>query len=206
MHMITVLIADEHEMVRFGIKQWLESEPDIRVVAETARGTDVSQLVRQFNPAVLLLAVRWPDKNGHEIIRELRAASNELAILAMSGYADERARLAFDAGANGFLYKGESREQFVDAIRWAVSGRQGVWISKAEAAIQKQDDLAIARAHLTRTDLKILALLQLSNSEIAANLFLSVGTVKNRVTSLYSKLGVSTRIAAYEWASEKGIA
>jgi DNA-binding NarL/FixJ family response regulator len=69
-----------------------------------------------------------------------------------------------------------------------------------------QADMAIARTHLTRTDLKILALLHLSNSEIAANLFLSVGTVKNHVTCLYSKLGVHSRIAAHEWASEKGIA
>jgi DNA-binding NarL/FixJ family response regulator len=206
MHMINVLIADDHDMVRSGIKQWLESEPDIRVVAETGRGADALQLVSVLKPNVLLIAMRLPDKNGHEVIRDIRGAGMVLPILAMSGYADERARLAFDAGANGFLYKGESREQFVDAIRWAALGKHGVWISKTEAAIQKHDDMAIARANLTRTDLKILALLHLSNSEIASNLFLSVGTVKNHVTCLYSKLGVNTRIAAHEWASEKGIA
>src|ERR1043165_309071 len=106
MQMITVLIVDDHDMVRFGIKQWLESEPDIRVVAETARGADALQLVTVLKPNVLLIAMRLPDKNGHEVIRDIRAAALTLPILAMSGYADERARLAFEAGANGFLYKG----------------------------------------------------------------------------------------------------
>jgi NarL family two-component system response regulator LiaR len=204
--MITVLIVDDHEMVRSGIKQWLESEPDISVAAESARGADALQLVSVLKPNVLLIAIHLPDKNGHDVIREIRAAGLTLPILAMSGYADERARPALEAGANGFLYKGESRERFVDAVRWAAIGKHGVWLSKAEMAIQKEADVAIARAHLTRTDLKILGLLHLSNSEIAANLFLSVGTVKNHVTCLYSKLGVNTRIAAHEWASEKGIA
>jgi DNA-binding NarL/FixJ family response regulator len=204
MNRITVLIADEHEMARCGMKQWLESELDISVVAETSVAADVLQLALARKPQVLLLALHLPDKNGYDVIHEIRAAGASLPILVM-GHSEDRSRAVIEAGANGFLFKREGRDQFVSAIRWAASGKHGVWISKAEAAIQQQVDRAIATANLTRTDLNILRLLHLTNSEISAKLSLSVGTVKNHVTGLYSKLGVNTRIEAFSWGHSKGI-
>lgn len=191
-------------MARCGMKQWLESELDIAVVAETSVGTDVLPLALERKPQILLLALHLPDKDGCDVIHEIRAARAPLSILAMA-HSEDRARAVLEAGANGFLFKGESRDQFVNAIRWAASGKLGVWVSRAEAALQEQVDRAIATAHLTRTDLNILRLLHLTNSEIAAKLSLSVGTVKNHVTALYSKLGVTTRIAAFRWGHSKGI-
>jgi DNA-binding NarL/FixJ family response regulator len=200
MKKISIVIVDHHDVVRSGLKLWFESEPGIEVVAEATCGNDVLQLLSLFKPDVLLLALHLPDRDGHDVIREIRENGLEIPILAMTGYKSEPSQRAIQSGANGFLTKNETRDHFIEAIRWAAESKLGIWLSTEEAIKQHHIQSLIIQIGLTKTDLKILSLLELTNSQIAEKICLSVGTVKNHVTSIYTKLGVSTRIAAYNWA------
>jgi two-component system response regulator DevR len=202
---VRVLIVDDHDMVRKGIKSWLDAEVGITVVAEVNRGMDAIARILEVKPDVVILDLHLPDKHGLEIIRELRASKNDTPILVMSGYERQRARSVLEAGANGFLNKLEKRERFIDAVHWAAAREPGTWLSPTTASELMQSDSAIRNAELTKTELKVLSLIEHTNTEIAEKLFLSESTVKNHVTSLYSKLNVSNRFAAVAWAKKHGV-
>ncbi|MDP4200707.1 MAG: response regulator transcription factor [Bacteroidota bacterium] len=203
--MVRVLIVDDHEMVRKGIKSWLDAEPDIEVVAEANRGLDVFASIRSFTPDVIVLDLHLPDKHGLDVIRELRAIGDTTPILVMTGYQKQRARAVLEAGANGFLIKEEKRERIIEAVRWAALREEGAWISPTTAAELVQTDSAIEQAHLTNMELKVLGLIEQSNAVIAEKLFLNEGTVKNHVSNIYSKLGATSRTEAASWARKQGI-
>jgi DNA-binding NarL/FixJ family response regulator len=203
--MVRVLIVDDHEMVRKGIKSWLDAEADITVVAEANRGGDVLANILSFSPDVLMLDLHLPDKHGLDVIRELRASGNTTPILVMTGYQKQRARAVLEAGANGFLIKEEARERIIEAVRWAALREEGSWVSPSTASELMQTDSAIQKANLTKTELKVLGLIEKSNAAIAEKLFISEGTVKNHISTIYSKLAVSTRLDAATWARKQGI-
>lgn len=203
--MITVLIADDHEMLRKGIRGWLEAEEDISVIAETADADEVFGLVKSHEPAVILLDLHMGDKHGTDVIRQLRAAGIATPILVMTGYEKQRARAVFAAGANGFLNKEEKRESVIAAVRWAHAGGSGTWLGPSAAEDWMKVNHAIDEAHLTKTELRVLELIDLTNAEIASKIFLSEGTVKNHISVIYSKLQFSNRAAAVEWARRYGI-
>jgi DNA-binding NarL/FixJ family response regulator len=203
--MVRVLIVDDHEMVRKGIKSWLDAEPDIEVVAEANRGADVLANMQSFTPDVLMLDLHLPDKHGLDVIREIRAKGDVTPILVMTGYQKQRARAVLEAGANGFLIKEEKRERIIEAVRWAALREAGNWISPLTASELMQTDSAIQSANLTKTELKVLGLIEKSNAEIAEKLFLSEGTIKNHVSTIYTKLGLSSRLEAAAWARKHGI-
>jgi DNA-binding NarL/FixJ family response regulator len=202
---IRVVIADDHEMVRKGLKAWLDSEPDISVVAEGASGRVVPDLIQLHSPDVLMLDLHLPDKHGLDVIKELRAAGVLTPILVMTGYEKQRARAVLLAGANGFLNKEEKRDRIMEAVRWAASGESGTWLSPTAASEWIQSNVAIEKAELTKTELRVLELIELSNSRIAATLFLSEGTVKNHITNIYSKLNLNNRLEAIAWAHQHGL-
>ena len=202
---ITVLIVDDHEMVRKGVKSWLDAEDDITVVDEANNGQDAIRKVKALKPDVLLLDLHLPDMHGLEIIRALRGERNTTPILVMTGYEKQRAKAVLEAGANGFLNKEESRERIIEAVRWASRGEEGAWISPAIAGELMNSGRVIEQAGLTKTELKVLALIGRSNPDIAEALCLSEGTVKNHVSNIYSKLGVSTRSEAAAWAKKNGV-
>ncbi|MEI8135151.1 MAG: response regulator transcription factor [bacterium] len=203
--MIRVLICDDHEMVRKGIRSWLDTEQDIEVIAEAQSGRDAIEYVNSLRPDLLLLDLHLPDMHGIDVIKSLREKQNNIRIIVMTGYEKQRAKSVLEAGANGFLNKEESRTRVLEAVRWAASGEEGTWISPSIAGELVQSGKAIELAELTRSELRILALLEHSNSEIAEILFLSEGTIKNHVSNIYSKLGVSARTPAVEWAKKNGI-
>lgn len=203
--MVRVLIVDDHDMVRKGIKSWLDAEPDIEVVAEVTRGGDVLTGIRSFAPDVVMLDLHLPDKHGLDVIRELRAIGDATPILVMTGYQKQRARAVLEAGANGFLIKEEKREHIIEAVRWAALREAGAWISPVTAAELMQTDSAIERADLSKMELKVLGLIEHSNAIIAEKLFLSEGTVKNHVSNIYSKLDTTSRLEAAAWARKHGI-
>ncbi len=203
--MINVLIADDHEMVRKGIKGWLESEPDISVVAETAFAKEVHSLVTEFEPTVIMLDLHMKDDHGMDVIRELRASGLSTPILVMTGYEKQRARAVLAAGANGFLNKEEKREGVIAAVRWAAAGGSGTWLGPTAAEDWMRSNHAIDQAKLTKSEIRILEVIDLPNSEIATRLFLSEGTVKNHVSTIYSKLNLNSRAAAVDWAKRHGV-
>ena len=205
MNPIRVIIVDDHEMIRFGVRRWLEAEPEIEVVAEVARGASAIEQAVVLKPDVMILDLHLPDMHGLDVIRQLRASSNDLPILVMTGYERRRARAVLEAGANGFLTKMESRERVLDAVRWAARREEGRWISPAIADELLESDKEIAAADLTKTEHRVLALIERHTSEIAAELFLSEGTIKNHLTTIYQKLNVKGKSEATEWAKRNGL-
>ncbi|MDP4229880.1 MAG: response regulator transcription factor [Bacteroidota bacterium] len=205
MNAIRVLIADDHEMVRKGIRSWLEAEPDIEVVDDIERAKDVFIKVNHHKPDVLMIDLHFPDRHGLDVIRELRAAGNTTPILVMTGYEKQRAKAVLEAGANGFISKEESKERVIEAVRWASRRENGLWISPVAAKEVVESDKAIAQADLTKTEIKILSLIERSNSEIAEKLYLSEGTIKNHISNIYSKLGVKSRQDAATWSHKHGL-
>ena len=192
-------------MVRKGIRSWLESESDIVVCGEASRGDEIPRLIAELLPHVAILDLHFPDKHGLDVIRELRESGNITPILVMTGYEKQRAKAVLEAGANGFLSKEESRERVIEAVRWAARREQGMWISPAAAQEAIHADKEISKADLTKSELKILSLIKLSNPQIAEKLFLSEGTVKNHISNIYSKLNVTSRQEAVNWADKHGV-
>src|SRR5260221_6265913 len=111
---IRVLIADDHDMVRKGIRTWLETETDIEIIGEADKGEAALAKVRSLKPDVLLLDLHFPDMNGLDVIRKLRDEKNDTPILVMTGYEKQRAKSVLEAGANGFLNKLETRERSIN--------------------------------------------------------------------------------------------
>jgi DNA-binding NarL/FixJ family response regulator len=192
-------------MVRKGIRSWLESEADIHVVAEGRRGEDVAPMLGEHRPHVLLIDLHLPGIHGLEVISRLRAAGEQIPVLVMTGYERQRARAAIAAGANGFLSKEEKRENVINAVRWAADATGGTWLSPIVATDMLATERAIEAADLTRTELRVLELIESSNTQIAAQLFLSEGTVKNHVAAIYSKIGAKSRPDAVQWAKRHGV-
>ena len=202
---IRVIIADDHDMVRKGIRTWLEAEADIEVIHEASGGIEAIAKAIELKPDVILLDLHMPDKDGLSVIRDLRAAGFVTPILVMTGYERQRARDVLESGANGFLNKEEKRDRIIDAIRWAASGERGTWISPSTATELLKTDMELDTIGLTKTEMRILGLLELTNVQLSKKLFLSEGTVKNHVTNIYSKLNVSTRMEAIAWARKHGL-
>ncbi len=205
MESIRVLIADDHDMVRFGIKSWLESEEGITVVGEVTKGSDVISMITVLKPDVALLDLHFPDKHGLDVIRELRSTGDDTPILIMTGYEKQRAKAVLEAGASGFLNKEEPKERVIEAVRWAAKRTGGKWVSPSVAMEVMEANTAIEQAQLTKMELKVLTLIEHKNTEIAIKLFISEGTVKNHISIIYSKLGVSSRLEAAAWARKHGL-
>jgi DNA-binding NarL/FixJ family response regulator len=214
--MITVVVIDDHPIVRAGLRAVLDTAPDITVSAEGATGADALRLVTQHSPAVLVLDVNLPDLNGLEVTRQLHAQRTSTAILALTVHADSQTIFGLlESGAIGYVLKDEALETLANAVRAAAHGDS--WLSPAVArqVIQR----AVAQTTLpppthaealplTPSERQVLALLAqgLDNAAIAEQLVVTKRTVQNHISNIYGKLGVSTRTAAMLYALRHGLA
>ncbi len=192
-------------MVRSGLRRWLDAEEDITVVGDANRGALVVDQMRRLTPDVVLLDLHLPDIPGIEVIRAVRGAGDATPILVMTGYERNRAQAALDAGANGFIRKDERRVLVIDAIRWAAQREAGTWISPSALDDLRRIDAALADAHLTPAEQRVLSLIEKPNSIISETLNITEGTVRNCISTIYSKIGVASRIEAAAWARTHGI-
>jgi DNA-binding NarL/FixJ family response regulator len=200
MSTIRVVISDDHDVVRAGFRGWLEMEEDIQVVGEARNGPDTLELIDTLNPDVLLQDICMPGVDGLEVIRHLSRTGSPTRVLAMTGFDSKGVKATLDSGACGYLVKEEKRELIVEAIRWAARRCKGFWVSPSAAEDLTKADDAVIRTELTKTELAVLRLIEHTNAQIAAQLYISERTVKNHVTSIYDKLGVHSRIEAVKWA------
>lgn len=205
---IRVVIADDHEVVRAGLKSLLKTQPDFVVVGEAGDGMEAVRQVRSLEPDLVIMDIRMPRMSGIEACRELR---NELAVnvLFLTSYADEKAVMAaIMAGASGFMLKDGHTAQLLEAMR--IAGRGGVVLDASSSAavidqirrgkvVTDEDRLA---QQLTEREQSILALVAdgLTNRQIGAELFLSEKTVKHHVGEILSKLGLTRRVEAAAFA------
>ncbi len=201
---ITVIIADDQTLFREGIKDLLENEKNIQVVAEAADGREALRLVKKLRPNVILLDIKLPHMDGIEATRQIHKECPTTNVLILSGYEDEAHVMeAIQAGANGYLSKMLPAAELVNALK--TFANQGVMIPQPVMSklIDGLRNMGTANAEaslvaLTKTEIKVLALLGRgqSNKEIAASLTCSVKTIKNHLNSMFQKLSVSNRTEA----------
>jgi len=210
--MIRIAIVDDHEIVREGLKSILQKEPDFEVVAEAGTADDLSALVDQAVPDVVLLDARLPGISGAEACKRLVASHPDIAVLIVSTYADEHlVEECINAGAKGYVVKDIGRFTLKESIRAVQSGGGAMSPSVAAKVLDRlrsheQAQAPERRMPLSDTQLEIVRLISsgLSNREIAARVHLSENTIKSHVQEVFRKLGVDNRVEAAVRASQEG--
>ena len=210
-----VLLADDQEMVRAGLRLILAAEPDIDVVAEASDGNAAVAAARRLRPDVTLMDIRMPNLDGIEATRQLLTGTpppTRVVVLTTFDI-DSYVYQALRAGASGFLLKNAPAEELVHAIRVVASGaglldpavtvRVIEEFARTPAAAQPPPELA----HLTERELEVLNQVAggLSNAEIAARLYVSEATVKTHVARMLTKLRLRNRVQAVVYAYEHGV-
>jgi DNA-binding NarL/FixJ family response regulator len=197
MSTITVLLVDDHLVVRSGLRALLSTQADIEVVGEAASGEDAVQLAQAHAPAVVMMDLAMgPGMDGIEAIRRIRHQRSGQAILVFTTYdSDADIVRAVDAGAMGYLLKDAAPEEIFAAIRGAVQGKS---VMSPPVASRLFQQLRNPDEVLTPREAELLSLLTegLSNRELGKRLFISEATVKTHLAHIYAKLGVDTRAAA----------
>ncbi|UGT67273.1 response regulator transcription factor [Nocardia gipuzkoensis] len=201
--MVKVFLVDDHEIVRRGVADLVDLEPDLAVVGVAGSYSQALARIPALRPDVAVLDMRLPDGNGIELCRELLSADPNLRCLILTSFTDEQAMLdAILAGASGYVVKDVKSLALVDAIRTVGSGSSLLDNRAAAALMAKLRSEAEAKtgplAALTDQERTLLALLGegLTNRQIAGRMFLAEKTVKNYVSRLLTKLGVERRTQA----------
>jgi len=202
---IRVMIVDDHQMVREGLKVLLSICDDIAVVGEAADGAEAVELCPAVLPDVVLMDVMMPVMDGAEATAEITAAYPEVRVIALTSFVDQDyVQKTLDAGAISYLLKDARPDALIQAVRDAMDGRGTIDSSAMKALLERRDDVG---RDLTAREREVLALLAggLSNKEIAQRLTLSVGTVRLHVSNVLSKLGAPNRTTAAAIAMKHGL-
>lgn len=212
--MISIVLADDHNIVRQGLRSLLEEQPDFRVVGEAADGVETSKLVERLHPDVLVADVMMGSMNGIEVTRQVRRISPKTRVVVLSMHADEVYVMeALRAGAKAYVLKDSIADDLLHAIREAVLGHRYLspplsehvidgYLDKSEATVQKPHERLTIREH------EVLHLLATghNNVEIAAQLCLSRRTVEVHRARMMHKLGLHGSVHLLRYALEQGIA
>jgi DNA-binding NarL/FixJ family response regulator len=200
---LTVLIVDDHFVVRSGLAASLELDDSIEVVGEAERGEDVVTAYKQHKPRVVLMDLQLPGIGGIMATAALRAQDANARVLIFSTFArDDEIQAALDAGALGYLQKSASRDELLAALRNVAQGRK----SLAPEIARRLNELRLGPA-ITSREREILALIAngRANKEIGATLSISEDTVKRHVSHILEKLDVNDRAQATAEAIRRGI-
>lgn len=212
--MIRILICDDQEVVREGLRTIVDLVPEFEVVGVAADGAAAVAFVESNDVDLVLMDLHMPVMNGVQAIREIDAHHSDVRVLVLTTYSEETWVLdAVRAGASGYLLKDAPRARLVDAIKGTMDGETHLDPSVAggllvRLASHPTDDSSHLTADLTERETEVLGLLGkgLSNLEIAERLYLSEGTVRNYVSAVLAKLGVHDRTQAAVLAVKHGLA
>jgi len=210
---VTLLLADDHAVVRLGLRRLVENEPDFRVVSEVDDGLQVLPEVERLHPDVLLLDLVMPGLNGLEVLRQVRKRCPKTHVVILSMHANEA--YVFEAlrnGAGAYVLKGSNGSDVLEAVRAVLAGRRYLSSPLSERAIQTYVEKAEGAepdpyGDLTTREREVL---QLSaeghnNSQIAARLFISRRTVETHRANLFLKLGLRTQTDLVRYGLRRGI-
>jgi two-component system, NarL family, response regulator LiaR len=196
---IRVVVVDDHAVVRSGLKAFLMVFDDLELVGEASSGKEAVQLAEQVQPDVMLMDLIMPDMDGAATTKAIRSRWANIQVVALTSFReDELVKNALQAGAIAYLLKNVGADELADAIRSAASGRPTLAPEAAQVLIQASRQPEQPRYDLTEREHEVLALLVqgMSNNEIADRLVVSRSTVKFHVSSILSKLDVSSRTEA----------
>jgi DNA-binding NarL/FixJ family response regulator len=204
---IGVFLLDDHEVVRRGVRDLLEAEPDITVIGEAGTASSALARIPALRPDVAILDVRLPDGDGVEVCREIRSRMPQVACLMLTSFGDDQALFdAIMAGAAGYVLKQIRGTDLVGAVRTVASGKSMLDPDAASRVLARLRDQAGKRdplAGLTGQERRILELIGegLTNRQIGERLYLAEKTVKNYVSGLFAKLGMQRRTQAAAYAA-----
>ena len=204
---ITVLLVDDHAVVREGLRAFLSLQPDLRVVGEAADAAQAVELARRLRPRVVLMDLVLPQRDGVDAIRELRSALPQVRVLVLSSFVDDaRVFAALQAGAAGYLLKDLQPEALAEAIRQVDRGLPALHPQVAARLVHHAVEPA-GLADFTPRERDVLRLLAdgFANKEIARKLGISEKTVKTHVSNILPKLGVQDRTQAALAAVRRGL-
>jgi len=203
---ITVFLLDDHELVRRGLKEFLEEEGDLEVVGEAGTAADAVAGIDADPPQIAIIDVRLPDGNGIEVCREVRSRHPETRCLILTSFSDEEALLdAVVAGASGYVLKETKTADLVADIRKLAAGETLLDPGETKAMLARRGARTDADAGLSPQEERILDLIGegLTNRQIGERLHLAEQTVKNYVSRLMGKLGFERRVQAAVYATRR---
>ncbi|HSN94634.1 MAG TPA: response regulator transcription factor [Anaerolineaceae bacterium] len=195
---IRVLLADDHVVVRAGIRQFLEQSADIQVVAEASDGQEACSLLEQFTPDVAVLDIQMPNKSGIDVTRWIRAQHLSIGILVLTAYDEEPyVQAVLQAGANGYVLKTAKPQEIVDAVRDVFNGKSVLDNAIAQKLLTKLSTKPEEPAvePLTERELQILTLTAkgFTNKAIGMQLSISDRTVQNHLANIFQKMNAASR-------------
>lgn len=207
--MIRVLIADDHEVVRDGLKLILETEEDFQVVGEAGDGAKAVQLTEELQPDVILMDLRMPGMDGLQAIEKIHSMWSKIAVVILTTYNEDNLMIrGLRAGARGYLLKDTNRQTLFDSLRAAARG-EALFLPEVIARVLNQPSAEKRSENcvLTERELEVLKAASRGerSKEIALHLGIAERTVKAHLDSIYNKLGVDSRAAAVATAIERGL-
>ncbi len=206
MEKIKVMIADDHELIREGLRQLLELDGEIEVVAEASNGVECLEKLKRINPDVLLLDINMPKKNGIEVLQKIRDRNMNTKVLILTVHNEvEYLIKAVDIGVNGYLMKDSTSEELKKAIYSLMNNEnyiQAALIPSLNSRLVARDVDKEKIDSLTKRELEVLVKIAngMSNKEIAASLDISERTVKNHISNIFKKICVADRTQAAVFA------
>jgi DNA-binding NarL/FixJ family response regulator len=208
---IKILIADDHSMIREGLKQLIELEDDIQVVSQAGDGLEALEGICAYNPDVVLLDINMPNMNGLQVLQEIKRRDIDTKVLVLTIHNEvEYLYKAVEIGVQGYVLKDSESDVLISAIRAINNGDSYIQPNMASLLFRKmnsKDNTNNNIDDLTRREIEVLKLITegLLNKEIAYSLSISEKTVKNHVSNIFKKINVSDRTQAAVYAIKKNI-
>lgn len=208
---IKVMIADDHNLMREGIKQLLELDGNIKVIAEAGDGVECLEKLKEYDPDILLLDINMPEKNGIEVLKILKEEKADVKVLMLTLHNEvEYLVKAVDNGVDGYIMKDSESAELKKAIFMVLSGKtyiQPSLIPELNFHLANRDVERDKIEFLTKRELEVLIQVAngMSNKEIALNLDISERTVKNHISNIFKKIDVSDRTQAAVFAIKNNI-
>ncbi|MCR5117321.1 MAG: response regulator transcription factor [Lachnospiraceae bacterium] len=208
---INVMLVDDHKMLREGIKQLLEFDPEIKVVSSAQTGKECLSLLEENKPDVVLLDINLPDTTGIKLIKDIKKRSKTIKVMMLTVHNEVEYLVdSLDGGADGYILKDSGADELIKAIKFIYNGERYIEPSLIPSLnarlVQLETETDMVKS-LTKREIQILSLLVSgkSNLDISEILKLSEQTIKNHVTALYKKIGVKDRTQAAVFAIRNNI-